>query len=390
MEKLNVFVSSTCYDLNQIRADLHSYLENNGYNAILSEYINFPVNPSKKTIINCVDAVKNNADILILVVGNRYGSTINTGKSITNTEYLTAKNKGIPIYVFIDKKILSILPVWKQNQTGDFSSIVDDTKIFEFISEVRDDDKIWTFEFDKAQDIISVLKTQMSYLFKESLKVKSKLESTFDELLLKNSSNKALNIILEKKELYELDFFTQTLVDEIQKSEHLMNDYKYKILLSSSTKIFDDQTLLNWLLHRMDIIQNLVQSLNNAINQAFPIYFGEPGTPSDLKGLYYISYTYARIFENIIKWTIETISTSVDEEREDLKNKFSKLSESLIKQVWDFPFEQRLYIDKLKLEILNGKKVEQINVTITINIDQNDCLEFEKEFESFKYQLLNQ
>ena len=142
MNKLNIFVSSTCYDLSQIRADLFDFIENLGNNPILSEYLNFPVNPAKNTITNCIDAVKDSADIFILVIGNRYGNTVNNGKSITNSEFLTARNKGIPIYVFILKSVLNVIPIWKTNKSADYSSVVDNTAIFEFICEIREDNKI--------------------------------------------------------------------------------------------------------------------------------------------------------------------------------------------------------------------------------------------------------
>ncbi len=93
MQKLNIFISSTCYDLSQIRADLFDFITEIGHLPILSEYENFPINPSINTIDNCIEAVKKNADLFVLIVGNRYGSVIESGKSITNTEFLAAKKK---------------------------------------------------------------------------------------------------------------------------------------------------------------------------------------------------------------------------------------------------------------------------------------------------------
>ncbi|WP_415579538.1 DUF4062 domain-containing protein, partial [Elizabethkingia anophelis] len=125
MNNLNIFVSSTCYDLSQLRANLSDFINTCGHNPVLSEYNNFPISTELNTIENCLKNVKENADIFVLVVGSRYGSTIETGKSITNIEFLTAKQKGIPIFCFIDKSILSILNVWKNNRDADFSNIVD-------------------------------------------------------------------------------------------------------------------------------------------------------------------------------------------------------------------------------------------------------------------------
>src|SRR4051812_38429191 len=76
-----VFVSSTCYDLNQLRSDLKDFLEGMGLEPLLSESPAFPVSPELRTIDNCVNAVKERADVFVLIVGARYGSTDPSGKS---------------------------------------------------------------------------------------------------------------------------------------------------------------------------------------------------------------------------------------------------------------------------------------------------------------------
>ncbi|MBD0404938.1 DUF4062 domain-containing protein [Flammeovirga sp. EKP202] len=389
MNKLNVFVSSTCYDLSQIRVDIRDFILDIGYNPVLSEFENFPINPSNRTIDNCIDAVKNNADIFVLVVGNRYGSLIETGRSITNTEFLTAKKKGIPIYVFIDRKMLNILPVWQKNKSGDFSSFVDTTKIFEFISDVRDNSKLWTFEFDTAQNIVSVLKTQFSYLFKDSLLLKNKFHSEIEELYRLNISNEALNLILDKPESYEIRFFIQTMKDEISKKESLKNDYEYSIILNSKFAIYDNQDLVNWVQQRLAVLGNLIESLNRLIHDAYPKFYAEPGTPSDLKGLFYTSETYARIYENIIQWTIETASTCVNEEYLELRNKLAKLSDQAINEIWKYPFENSEKINKALNMYESNNSSNKLTLELKIGIDNQALDDYNKEFENLKNILNN-
>ena len=84
--KPSIFVSSTCYDLKQIRQDIREFIETDlGYEAILSEYDSFPIDPDKDTINNCLRVVEQRADIMVLIVGSRYGYITDHGeKSITN------------------------------------------------------------------------------------------------------------------------------------------------------------------------------------------------------------------------------------------------------------------------------------------------------------------
>lgn len=70
-----VMVSSTFYDLKQIRADLSEFLQNDvGYKPLLSELASFPIDPDSDTVENCRRRVERDADIFILVIGGRYGS----------------------------------------------------------------------------------------------------------------------------------------------------------------------------------------------------------------------------------------------------------------------------------------------------------------------------
>ena len=78
MRKVNIFISSTCYDLSQIRADLKESIINMGHNPILSEEHDFPINPNLSNVENCINAVKTEADIFVLIIGNRYGCTLET------------------------------------------------------------------------------------------------------------------------------------------------------------------------------------------------------------------------------------------------------------------------------------------------------------------------
>src|SRR5512137_257762 len=121
----SVFVSSTCYDLAQVRQDLRSFFDSLGMVPVLSEFPSFPVDPNIDAIENCLAGVKEKADIFVLIVGGRYGSETENGKSVTNLEYLEAKVKGIPSYVFVQKDIRTMLPIWLKNRSGDFSGFVD-------------------------------------------------------------------------------------------------------------------------------------------------------------------------------------------------------------------------------------------------------------------------
>ncbi|GAB2848265.1 DUF4062 domain-containing protein [Hymenobacter ruber] len=381
MNRLNVFVSSTCYDLSQIRADLSDFIESSGHTPVLSEFDNFPINPQDSTVKNCINAVKENADVLVLIVGSRYGYIIETGKSITNTEFLTAKQKGIPVFVFVDKKTISALSFWKANKDADFSKFVHSTKIFEFVSDIRDNSQLWTFEFEKAQDIVSILKIQFSYLFKNALRIRSKYERQVPSIFKLDISDDSLKILLDKETLYEYEFFAQALIDEMQKKESVLNDYKYNIRYGVKSVVNGHEAIADWSSSRLKALMNLIGSLSELINRAFMDFIGAPGQASDLSGLYYVARTYAKIYEELINWSIEINCTSVQDDCKDYRDKLAKLANSAIKSTGEFPAELRNRFATAKADVESGATDIKLNISLSIGVDDNDMALYSKEIE---------
>lgn len=69
-----VVVSSTFYDLRQIRADLEEFISSElGYSPLLLEFSSFPVDPDRSTIDNCKAQVEKHSHILVLIIGGRLG-----------------------------------------------------------------------------------------------------------------------------------------------------------------------------------------------------------------------------------------------------------------------------------------------------------------------------
>lgn len=385
MNKLNIFVSSTCYDLSQVRVDMSDFIENSGHNPILSESTSFPINPSKSTLDNCIDAVKDHADILVLIVGNRYGSKIPTGKSITNTEYLTAKSKGIPIYVFIKSEMISVLPIWNKNKDGDFSEYVDSSDIFEFISELRTNSKIWTFEFKHAQDIILTLKDQLSYLFKSSLILGHKIKSEIGDFEAYDISNEAIKLILEKPDNFEARFFLQNIIDNLLKRQHLKNDYEYKLIFNYKYSIRENRKILDWLQDRISLLSDLANSISTIVNVSMPYYYGEPGIPSDLKGLYYVAEAYSRVVESIFIWYSETMTTKLNDECQEIKETMANLAKPLINDFWEFPFDCMNTL----MKALENKDVKTLNLQLDVKLDEYYLTKFAKDMAKLKQVLID-
>lgn len=384
MAKLNIFISSTCYDLSQIRNDIKQCILELGHNPILSELKEFPVNPNLSNAENCINAVKNEADIFVLIIGNKYGSELDSGRSITNTEFVTAVDKGIPIYTFALKQMTTILPLWERNPDMDLSSVVDNKKVFEFLADVRKKRGLWNFEFEKAQDIADILKPQLSNLFCEALKVRRRIETLGKKDYISKISSKALDIIIRKEEFYEIRFFLQSMYDEIQKYSSLKNDYKYSVLFKSSNRIENIEQLMDWTLLKFGQAQNYIGSLNN-LQEAFTFFLKEQGTPSDLEGLYYVASSYARSYASLLEWGIEVKSVIVSDKYKKLLTILAEFPSDAIHQIEEFPIKSLKLIEDCKKQ-KNGElqKAQVLNLELKITINDDIIQRYEKELEVLK------
>lgn len=182
MPKPRIFLSSTCYDLTQVRSELTSFLEERGFDVINSEKSSFGVTPGRHSHSACLEEV-DNANYLLLLIGKRYGGNyIGSEKSITNEEYNRAVRNKIPCIVCVDEKVNQNRQLYKNNPQGDFSSIVDNTKIFDFIDYIASGHSDnWLHSFNNIQDIRNILTNQFAhYLFNYSMSLSKNNEKIND------------------------------------------------------------------------------------------------------------------------------------------------------------------------------------------------------------------
>jgi Domain of unknown function (DUF4062) len=225
-----VMLSSTFYDLRQVRAELARFVaEEVGCTPLVSELTSFPVDPDLNTVENCRRRVEEDADVLVLIIGGRYGSVDSkSARSVTNLEYLAARTKGIPVYAFVAKDVLAVLPIWKDNPSSDFSAAVDDTRVFEFIEQVRNRDEVWTHDFELARDIIGALRIHFARLMLEGARFirTRRADPTF--VRLAELTGKPLRVALEKPEGWEYKLFAELLSQELGAARALRQQQRFE------------------------------------------------------------------------------------------------------------------------------------------------------------------
>lgn len=166
MARLRVFVSSTCYDLDVLRSELRPFISGMGYEPVMSDYSDVLYDPRSHTHDSCLKEVPG-CDMVILIIGSRFGGLAVPGAfaqldfaaleqlstrpgvletkerlSITQLEVLKAVEQSIPVYAFVDDKVMHDHHVYERNK--DKPDIIDQ---IEFPSIQKRETAKYIFEF---------------------------------------------------------------------------------------------------------------------------------------------------------------------------------------------------------------------------------------------------
>ncbi len=383
-----VFVSSTCYDLKQIRQNIRDFIEDElGYEAVLSEYDSFPIDPDMDTVNNCLRVVEERANIMVLIVGGRYGYVTDHGeKSITNLEYLRAKIKGIPIFIFIEQSILNILPIWKKNNTADFSEMVDSPKIFEFVDTLRNKDGNWVHEFNNGKDIISCLRKQMSYLVNDCLCLRQHFQKERVSPKVLQYSGRVFELAVEKPDAWEYLLFAAALKDNLDKLDDLRYDMKYGITFKNAILYDEPKEIIDFVQMKCGELGNRVNLLNKILNNAFQEAIGEPGTPGNAEYIIYVAEKLVEVYKSVHEWSLEFRSIIVPDEFQNLLLCASQFSQSVIEDIENFISDYDKRINDAVLGI--GEESEKKALSFSLTLRGFDVSRLESEIENIRNLLL--
>lgn len=187
MAKPNVFISSTYYDLKSVRADIHRFLNEIGFDATRHELGQIPYGKHDKLESYCYKEIEN-CDILICIIGGKFGGQSSAENySITQKELKSAIDLGKQVFIFIDRPVHQEYRFYLKNkllENVQFTA-VDDKRIYEFLEEIHSLPKNNSmFSFETSADIISLLKEQFAAIFQRLINDETKRSerSQFDEL----------------------------------------------------------------------------------------------------------------------------------------------------------------------------------------------------------------
>ncbi|CAM1344636.1 DUF4062 domain-containing protein [Tenacibaculum amylolyticum] len=231
MSKPVFFISSTIYDMSDLRSSIKWWLEQNNYIVNASDFNDFDKPVDANSYEACLKAI-DNSDYFILIIGDRTGGMFDKNTTITQKEYQHAYNRRklgkIKIINLIRKdtwtnfnQLKSKIKELKNNTEID-KSLVDNLLnekekiLFNFINEVRrvkemKEGKLpennWLHSFDTFKDIVDVLRIELG----------SKLDLNYKQnrFIAINDIKNNLKKICSKNEgaIYPIAFLSKKLWD---------------------------------------------------------------------------------------------------------------------------------------------------------------------------------
>lgn len=239
MAKPRIFLSSTFYDLKQIRFDLDRFIRDLGYEAVRNEQGEIPFSKEKTLEDSCYKEIET-VDIVVSIVGGRFGATSvgDSQYSISQREIHTALKLDKQVFIFIDKNVYSEYRTYlvnKENATNMRFHFADNIKIFqhiEYLESLPKNNVICPFE--SSSDIINYLKEQFAGLFQRFLQQQKKIkEVNLIEQLASTSTS------LQKM----VDYFSQININHNENINDLVLSnhpamFKIKELLDIKYRVF--------------------------------------------------------------------------------------------------------------------------------------------------------
>ena len=134
--------------------------------------------------------------------------------------------------------------------------------------------------------------------------------------------------------------------------------------------MFDISLIIDWMKEQHYSLTNMIDSLTRLMNEVYPKFYGDPGIPSDLKGLFYVAKSIAKVFNKMIKWSIDVQSVAIDKEAENLKEYLSKFCNSTIRKIYNFPKVLESDLKKIIERLNKGETNIKSGITLSLDIDE--------------------
>jgi hypothetical protein len=208
----------------------------------------------------------------------------------------------MPIYAFVESKVLACMAVWSANKDADFSGVTDNPMLFEFIERIGSVDRAWISGFETAQDIIQTLRIQLAYRMHDGLTLAKRFRDSKELDVLDGLGAKAFRLAVEEPAAWEYKLFAQVLIDEVAKNQDLRFQHRWGIAVGTKQTVARED-FADWVSSVMDELKTLVKALGVLIDSATAEAFAPPGVPADKPLILSTARQIAILHGQAIQWS---------------------------------------------------------------------------------------
>ena len=204
-----VFISSTFYDLKQVRNNIGDFITSLGYEPVMHEKSGVAYTQTTPLENDCYHELAS-CDIVVCIIGNHFGSkSVENDLSITMNEIQTAIKHKKKVYIFIANDVYTENEIYLVNKdSGAFRcKYVDDPRIHDFIAGLKESVKNhFISPFETTDKIIDTLRAQFAGLLQNLLQREASMTDAKTAYDLQQSADSMKSIIADFEEQKE-DFF---------------------------------------------------------------------------------------------------------------------------------------------------------------------------------------
>jgi len=163
---MKIFLSSTLYDLRDLRNIVETELIEDGHHVLASESGTIPIEAGKHSYDLCLKAAEQ-CDCLVAIIDGRFGGLMPNGvQSITEAEITAALIHNRCVLVFVRQAVWDAKEVYKKYMASGTkfhqTKIVTDPRVFELIDRLRGKDTDnWLFQFNLPKDLLAQVRNQL-------------------------------------------------------------------------------------------------------------------------------------------------------------------------------------------------------------------------------------
>lgn len=327
-----IFVSSTCYDLQEVRGNLRDFIYGFGYEPIMSDFGDIFYDFNTHVQESCVEAIKQ-SDMYVLIIGDNYGSTFHTSEkkqneipeSVTLTEFKKALELEKAKIIFINKFV--------KHDYENYSNYLKE-KYREYFNENTIEDKDINVEKHKIKvevdksypfpkksykyifyflDKIYELKTNNAFFpFESSQDIKENLKKQWAGFLQERLKKREESNSFEKVEMKKMS-------DKLSKIERLLEDLNIQELLNTKKKLSEGTSGILSNSQFEEKQRMLYESLNNIF-----CYDEVDDWTEEISKAYRFKFMFTPSVEKITRW-LDNLENLVKEYKWSLKIQSSKV-----------------------------------------------------------------